>query len=287
MIEMIRLIDREFIFALLRVIFLVAAGFLLARLLSLGLARLLKERADHHRLTLAQRGSFYLIFGLFIISALIELGFNFGVFLGAAGILTVALGFAAQTSMSNLISGLFLIGEHPFAIGDVITINGNTGVVLSIDLLSVKLRTFQNTFVRIPNEMIIKSPVTNLTKFPIRRIDLRVIVSVKEDIARVQKVLFEVAERNPLCLEEPNPLFIFQGYRDSAIEIQFSVWASSSEFLPLQNSIQIDIKAAFEREKIDIPFPHRVLFTTSETDPFPVQILPEPSDRPDDEATKK
>jgi small-conductance mechanosensitive channel len=260
------------------VIFLIAVGFLLARLLSLALTRLLKERADAQRLMLIQRGSFYFVFGMFILSVMVELGFNFGVFLGAAGVLTVALGFAAQTSTSNLISGLFLISERPFSIGDVITVNGITGVVLSIDLLSVKLRTFQNTFVRIPNEMIIKSPVINLTKFPIRRIDLKVIVAIKEDIHHVQQILLEVAELNPLCMEEPKPIFIFQGYRDSAAEIQFSVWVYSSEFLSLQNSIQLDIKAAFEREGIAIPFPHRVLFTSGETDPFPVQIVPETND---------
>ena len=76
---------------------------------------------------LFQRGAYYVILGLFVIAALHQLGFNLNVLLGAAGILTVALGFASQTSMSNLISGLFLIGEKPFQIGDIIKVDQTVG----------------------------------------------------------------------------------------------------------------------------------------------------------------
>ena len=85
-----------------------------------------------------------------------------------------------------------------------------------MNLLSVKLRTFDNLFVRIPNETMIKSEVTNLRRFPIRRIDLQIGVAYKEDLREVREVLLEVADRNPLCLEEPAPLIIFQGDGDSS-----------------------------------------------------------------------
>ncbi|RXM22074.1 mechanosensitive ion channel, partial [Citrobacter sp. AAK_AS5] len=90
---------------------------------------------------------------------------------------------------SNLISGLFLVMERPFVVGDVITVDDVTGEVLTIDMLSTKLRTFDNLYVRMPNETIIKSRVTNLTHFPIRRIDLRLGVAYREDLARVRAVL--------------------------------------------------------------------------------------------------
>lgn len=101
-----------------------------------------------------------------IITILLELGFNLGALLGAAGIMSVAVGFASQTSLSNIIIGVFLYGEKPFGVGDVIRIGDKVGAVLSIDLLSVKLRLFNNEFVRIPNETMIKTEVTNVTKFP-------------------------------------------------------------------------------------------------------------------------
>ncbi|MCS3637243.1 mechanosensitive ion channel family protein [Salinibacter ruber] len=266
----------------------ILVGLALGRLAGNGLARLFAED-DAQRAMILRRGALYGIAGLFTASALMELGFDLSVLLGAAGILTVAIGFASQTSASNVISGLFLLGERPFAVGDVIRVNGTTGEVLSVDLLSVKLRTFDNLFVRIPNETMIKSEVTNLRRFPIRRIDLQVGVAYKEDLREVREVLMEVADRNPLCLEEPTPLIIFQGYGDSSINHQFSVWAKTEHFLDLRNSIPVEIKEAFDEHDIEIPFPHRTLYTGSETTPFPVQQAgetdaPSPS-APDPEPT--
>jgi small-conductance mechanosensitive channel len=82
-----------------------------------------------------------------------------------------------------------------------------------------------------------------------------------------------VADKNPLCLEEPSPLFLFQGFGDSSINLQFSVWVKTEEYLTLKNSIQLEIKAAFDQEQIEIPFPHRTLYASTETEPFPVTIV--------------
>ncbi|MBN1994132.1 MAG: mechanosensitive ion channel family protein [Anaerolineae bacterium] len=263
----------ELLIALLRALVIFIAGFFLARLVSRMVRHLFSDSASPHLAMLAQRGASYLVLILFGIWGLYELGFNLGVLLGAAGILTVAIGFAAQTSMSNLISGLFLIGEKPFQIGDLIKVDQTVGEVLSIDLLSIKLRTFDNTYVRIPNETIIKTQVSTLTKFPIRRVDLQIGVAYKEDIARVQQILAAVADKNPLCLEEPPPLFIVQGFGDSAINIQFSVWGQREEYLTIKNQLQIEIKVAFDQEGIEIPFPHRTLYPGSVAEPFPVSIV--------------
>ncbi|MFP4228963.1 MAG: mechanosensitive ion channel family protein [Salinivenus sp.] len=259
---------------LLRAVVKIGLGLLLGRLAGNWSARLF-GRDDPQRAMILRRMVFYGIAGLFAASALVELGFDLGVVLGAAGILTVAIGFASQTSASNVISGLFLLGERPFAVGDIIRVGNTTGEVLSVDLLSVKLRTFDNLFVRIPNETMIKSEVTNLRRFPIRRVDLQVGVAYKEDLREVREVLMQVADRNPLCLEEPQPVIIFQGYGDSSINHQFSVWAATDNFLELRNSIPLEIKEAFDEHGIEIPFPHRTLYTGSETDPFPVRVTSE------------
>jgi len=256
------------------------AGIILARLASQAIHRLFRNSASPHIAMVVQRGTYYLLLAIFIMWALYELGFSLGVLLGAAGILTVAIGFASQTSMSNLISGLFLIGEKPFEIGDIIKVDQTVGEVLSIDLLSIKLRTFDNTYVRIPNETIIKTQVSTLTKFPIRRVDLQLGVAYKEDISRVQEVLFEVADKNPLSLEEPPPLFIVEGFGDSAVNIQFSVWVRREEYLSIKNQMQIDIKAAFDREGIEIPFPHRTLYPGRVAEPFPVNIVSASTETP-------
>jgi small-conductance mechanosensitive channel len=271
--NLLQIFNNQHMLTGLRVLVVVGLGLVLLRVLNRGLARGLKNIPNPHQAMLIRTGSLYLLTTIIAIWVLQELGFNLSLLLGTAGILTVALGFASQTSMSNVISGFFLIGEKPFAVGDSIKVGTTTGIVMSIDALSVKLRTFDNTYVRIPNELIIKSEVTTLTKFPIRRIDLRISVAYKEDINRVRQVLFDVADKNPLSLEEPGPLFIFRGFGDSALEIQFSVWAQREEYLNLMNSIQLEIKATFDEAGIEIPFPHRTLYTGSITEPFPVQVV--------------
>ena len=271
--EFLANLHSDTLLALFRAVILIAFGLILASLASRLTRRLLKDRLSIHMQQLIRRIVFYALLALFLASAMREMGFSLAVIMGAAGVLTVALGFASQTTASNLISGLFLIGERSFEIGDIIRVGETTGEVLSIDALSVKLRTFDNLFVRIPNETLIKSEVTTLTRFPIRRLDLKLGVAYKEDINRVREVLMSVADANTLCLDEPVPLFIFTGFGDSALEIQFSVWAKRENFLALRNGITAEIKAAFDDADIEIPFPHRSLYAGEATRPFPVRIV--------------
>jgi len=271
--DIVNFLSSEKIWGLTRAVILIVMGFVIAKLVSVTLEKLSSNKMDNHRVMLLKRGSYYLVLILFLISALNELGFNLSVLLGAAGVFTVAIGFASQTSASNLISGLFLVAERPFTVGDVIRVGTTTGEVLSIDLLSVKLRTFDNLFVRIPNESLIKSEVTTLSRFPIRRLDVLVGVAYKEDLKKVRAVLDEVANKNPLCLEEPKPLYIFQGFGESSLDIQYSVWAKREKFIELKNSIHEEIKNAFDEQGIEIPFPHRTLYTGNDTKPFPVETI--------------
>lgn len=252
---------------------LLVLGLVASRLLSGAIDRYTRDRLEATQALLLRRVARYLVLALFLAAALSHLGFDLGVLLGAAGIFTVAIGFAAQTSASNFISGLFLIAEKPFKIGDTIELDGVTGQVLSIDLLSMKLRTFDNIRIRIPNETLIKSTVRTLTAFPIRRFDIPLSVAYKEDLEHVRKVLFEVAAHNPICLDEPNPLLILQGFGASGIDLQMSFWAARERYLDLRNTILEEIKVAFDREGIEIPFPHVSLYTGSATEPMPIQLV--------------
>ena len=139
--------------------------------------------------------------------------------------------------------------------------------------MSVKLRTLDNKFVRIPSEALVKSTVTNITRFPIRRLDVRVGVAYKESPDRARAVLLDVADKNPMALMEPEPLVIFEGFGDSSLNLHFAVWTVQENWLALKNSIQEEVKAAFDREGIEIPFPHRTLYVGSETGAFPVRLV--------------
>jgi len=106
-------------------------------------------------------------------------------------------------------------------------------------------------------------------EMPWARFDLQVGVAYKEDLERVETLLMEIADRNPLCLEEPKPLFIVLGFGDSAINLQFSVWGTRENFLPLRNSITISVKREFDAAGIEIPFPPRTLYAGAATAPIP------------------
>jgi small-conductance mechanosensitive channel len=217
---------------------------------------------------------------ILLVTILSQLGFNLTPLLGAAGIVGIAIGFASQTSVSNVISGFFLIAERPFEIEDVIQVGDTTGRVLSIDTLSVKLRTFDNRFVRIPNETIVKSQVTTITRFPVRRLDLNIGVAYKEDIRWVRKVLLEVAAANPRALMEPAASVFFDGYGDSSLDLRLAVWATKENFIALKTSLLEEIKERFDQEGIEIPFPHLSLYAGEATDPFPIRIVEPVQDPP-------
>lgn len=231
-----------------------------------------KKYAPHYGM-LAGKVVFYTGIILMIITVMGQLGISLAPLLAGAGIVGVALGFASQTSVSNIISGLFLIAEQPFKVDDIINVGGTIGYVMSIDVLSIKLRTFDNMFVRIPNETIIKTEVINLTRFPIRRFNAKVSVAYKEDIEQVRKILLEVAEKNKYALSEPEPQIIFEAFGASSIDLDFRIWAPVDEWIHLKNTIQEEIKKRFDQEDIEIPFPHVSFYTGSESKPLPIELV--------------
>jgi small-conductance mechanosensitive channel len=209
----------------------------------------------HHSMVLRQ---IILYVGL-ILSCILPLktsGIDVSALLGAAGILTAAVAFAAQTSISNFLSGLFLVAEKPFVIGDYVQTTDMIGEVLSIDLLSVKIRTRDNVLVRIPNESLLKAQFFNLTRFPIRRFDMKFRVAFNENLTNIKRILLESAAKNPICLASPVPELIFLEFAESGVLLQFSVWAKQASFSNLQTEIQMAIQQAFADNDIELPTTH-------------------------------
>jgi small-conductance mechanosensitive channel len=102
---------------------------------------------------------------------------------------------------------------------------------------------------------------------------IKIGVAYKEDVTEVRRILLAVADRNPLCLDEPRPFFFYRGYGDSALQFLFGVWATQENFFEVQTRLYIEIKEAFDRAGIEIPFPHLSLYTGSVTDPMPVRLV--------------
>ncbi len=237
-----------------RALVLLSTGWLCAHFLAALFLRLFSRKFSPHHLMLGKRAVFYVIFLFFMTSSLHELGFKLSVLMGAAGILTVAVGFASQTSASNLISGLFLLGEGSIALGDWIKVGETTGQILSIDLLSVKLQTVNNLYVRIPNETLIKSEVVNITRFPIRRLDVRFGVAYKEDISQVRATLFALADALPHSLDEPSPLLQVEEFAASSINLKFCIWVPREYYMDMLAIIHENIKKALDKAGIEMPF---------------------------------
>jgi small-conductance mechanosensitive channel len=184
-----------------------------------------------------------------------ELGVNLTAILGAAGVLGIVIGVASQKSLGNMVSGLFLLSEKSFEIGDVLMIDDKFGIVQDVDLLSLKIRTFDNKLIRIPNETLISTMVTNITKYPIRRVDLNFSVAYGSDLERAEETLRKVALDNPLVLNEPEPLFLLQNLGDNGISLLFGFWCLKDDFVDARNSTIREILAQLKVAGIQVPFP--------------------------------
>lgn len=232
-------------------------GYLLGKMAARAVDRGLSRTLDPHQIGIAKRVVFYGIFILSTLTGLNEAGINLSVLVGAAGVASVAIGFASQTTMSNLISGLFMLLERPFMIGDVIRVGSTTGEVSSLGLLSTILRTPDNTMVRIPNETLMKSEIINTTRYPQRRVELLVGVSYATDIGAVRELILKTMNEMPLVRKDPSPGVQFKSFGDNAVILGAEFWVDRERLLEAQNLMADSIKKALELAKIDLPFPQR------------------------------
>lgn len=230
-------------------------GYYIASYLSRKSETVFNDYASPQYLMLIKKSVYFVILLLFIIASLQQLDFQLSVLLGSAGIATVAIGFAAKTSISNMICGLFLILEKSFVVGDTISVKGHQGEIMSIDLLSIKIRTSENTMVRLPNEEILSSDVMNLTHFKQRRLDILVGISYQSDLVEVQKSLLKIAAESQYNIQKPTASVILENFGDTGINLKLSVWVNKSDYYDAKDSLQQAIKIAFDQQGIETPCP--------------------------------
>ena len=255
---------------LLRLAVILVVGLVIVYTVSSLVRKLLPKNLSQQRKMIINRFVSYSGVIILFFTIVSELNINLTAIFGAAGIIGIIIGVASQTSIGNIVSGFFLVSEKSFELGDVVKIGDKSGTVYSIDLLSIKIRTFDNLLLRIPNQTVISNEVINVTRFPIRRFDIDLSVAYKEDLGKVKDVIERVVRQNPLCLDEPEPLITFKSFGDSGINILLGVWFEKANYLKVKNSVFQEIKTAFDREGIEIPFPHVTLYTGEVTKPFPI-----------------
>ncbi len=232
-------------------VIILVVGQLLVKIIDLFFDLIFKDITENPRAYNVRKFSIYFYNIILLLLFLKITGVDMKLILLSTGFLTLAIGFAARTPVSNLISGIFLVFERPFVVGDVIEVNDYKGEVISLNLLSLTMRTLDNLMVRIPNELVISTAVRNVSFFPIRRLEILYLLSNKESLSRLQEIFMETAERNELALDEPEPYFHVTKFTENAIEVSFLVWSSADDFFVFQSEFPQEIHRAVKKSGID------------------------------------
>jgi len=200
-----------------------------------------------------------IILGLTI--ALQQIGFDLSAFLAGLGIIGFTIGFALQDISKNFVSGLLLLLQQPFDVGDVIEVAGYAGTVANIDLRATEIHTFDGQNVLIPNGDVFTSPIKNYSRFDNRRVDINVGVAYGSDLEIVRNTALEAICSIEGVLPDPVPVLIFNNFGDSSIDCTAYFWINTknTSYLGAIDASIVNINTAFKTNGIDIPFPIRTV----------------------------
>lgn len=198
------------------------------------------------------------IFYIVVLMIILKLfGISLSAIWGAAGIAGVAIGFAAQTSVSNLISGLFVLTEKTMKHGDFIEVDGISGVIDEIGLLAIRIHTLDNQEIRIPNSTIINSKLINYSTNDYRRYVFDLGVDYGTDLAKAKEVLLTVPGKCPTVINN-NPAYAPAAFPttlgDSCINMSLVVWCKKEDFLATKEAVCFNVVKALNEAGINIPF---------------------------------
>jgi small-conductance mechanosensitive channel len=190
---------------------------------------------------------------------------GFGVVLAAfatlAGALALAVGFAAQDLIANFVAGVFIIRDEPFAVGDWVEWDGNSGVVREIQLRVTKLDTFDNQLVTVPNSDLANAAVINNVANDRRRVSVGFGIGYEDDIPAAREAIIEEGSRIEGVLEEPAPTAPVTELGDSAVVLSGRLWIDPSEtgYGGVRARFLEAVKGRFDAEGIDMPYPNTEL----------------------------
>jgi len=186
-------------------------------------------------------------------------GFDLSSLALVAGALSLGIGFGLQNVVSNFVSGLILLAERPFKVGDWIVAGSTAGFVKKISVRATEIETFQNQTVILPNSDLINQPVGNWTHRNHRgRIEVPVGVAYGTKPRMVHALLLDIATSHPRVLKTPAPTVVFMGFGDNSLDFEVRVHVPEViDGVGIATELRFEIAEAFEREGIAIPFPQR------------------------------
>lgn len=231
------------------------------RFLSRALRRLQLEQAIHQ---LLRNILSVMIVLLGFAAVLAQFGVNIVSIIAGLGIVGLAVGFAAQSTLANFIAGITILMERPFRIGDWVRINNNEGKIIRIALRTTHLKTRDNISVIIPNQTVASSVLINLTARPLSRFDIECRIGYAESVVQAREVISARLADFDRILHTPEPTITTKTLGDSGVILLVRFWLSPDLIAQLPmicEQVLEEIKYALNDANIDIPFPHmRLLY---------------------------
>lgn len=196
----------------------------------------------------------FLLYTVVIISAAGIIGIPYASFVALLGSAGLAVGLAAQGSLSNVSSGVLILINKPFKIGDLIEVNSTMGTVSEIGFFTTSLVTADNKVISYPNSSITNTYIINHTKNKNRMINLSVGIGYDSDIDDVRSIVSQIASEDIRIMETPKPFVGVSSFGESALIVTIRIWCKSEDYWDLFFSFNENLKKAFDENNIEIPY---------------------------------
>ena len=199
----------------------------------------------------------YALWALVLVTVLGQFGVQTTSILAALGGMALAVGLALQGTLSNVASGVMILVQKPFKVGEAINAGSVTGTVQQIGLFTTELKQFDGLFVMVPNSELWNQAIVNYNRHPTRRLELVVGIAYGDSMARAREELLKLALTDDRVLDDPEPVTFVSSLDDSSVGIGMRVWCSTPDYLGLSWDMTEAVKARFDDVGISIPFPQR------------------------------
>lgn len=205
----------------------------------------------------------YALIALVLIIVLQQFGVQTTSLVAVLGASALAIGLALQGTLTNVASGIMIALIRPYHIGDFVEINGKEGIVTELDLFFTRLRSADQTIL-VPNGQVTSNPITNHTEKGRRRCIIQIGIGYDDDIDMALDVMRKVMSDDPRAIADPPCWFGVKNLGDFAVNIEGRVWVPATDHFAYKSDMIKLIKEAFDRESIDMPYPHSVEISKGE-----------------------